>query len=112
MRKIADLYYRRAKSEGKIETKKQCYEYLAEAYKLYRSNADLWGIANVLQSMGNAETIKKRGENSQSEEACKENGENTRSMKSFYDTSIGLYDMLGDPWSSAVAKKFKEDIDK
>ncbi len=106
MRNIADLYYRRAESEGNIETKRQCYEYLAEAYKLYRSNSDLHGIADVLQSMGNAENVNQKEDNTQAEK----NIENTRSALSFYDASIGLYDMLGDQWSSAVAKRFKEGI--
>lgn len=110
MRNIADLYYRRAESEGRAETKRQCYEYLAEAYKLYRSNADLHGIADVLQSMGNAETIEKRDGDSQNAEEFKKNVENTRSELSFYDASTGLYGMLGDQWSYAVAARFREGI--
>ena len=99
MRNIADLCYRRAVSEGKAETERQCYEFLAEAYKLYRSNSDLHGIADVLQSMGNAEDHNKRDED-------------TRSALSFYDTSLGFYSMLGDRWSYKVAFRFKEGIVK
>ena len=99
MRNIADLCYWRAKSEERIETKRQCYEFLAEAYKLYRSNADLHGIANVLQSMGNAEDFNT-------------SDEGTRSALSFYDASLGFYNMLGDKWSYKVALRFKEGVVK
>lgn len=101
MRNIADLYCQRGKSEEDINSKmgEQCYSYLAEAYELYRSNADLHGIADVLQSMGNAEDFSKMNKNS-------------RSSLSFYKVAEDIYISLGDLWSSVVVSKFKEGIVK
>lgn len=99
MRNLADLYCRKGQGirEGKEkdELKEKCYNMLIDAYVLYRGNADLHGIADVLQSMGNAEDFGKIGEMN-------------RSPFCFYKVSKDLYDYLGDEWSSKVVENFYE----
>ena len=95
MRDIADLYCQRGHSEKNTAVKETCYDWLAKAYVLYRSNSDLHGIADVLQSMGNAEDFEHLPEN-------------TRNPMCFYNVSQELYEFLSDRWSFMVVSKFKE----
>ena len=103
MRNIADLYCQKGKGieEGreKERLKGQCYDMLIEAYVLYRSNGDLHGIADVLQSMGNVEDFY-------------EIGEKNRSPLCFYKVSKDLYDYLNDDWSSAIVGRFHEEAEE
>lgn len=95
MRDIADVYCQRGISESNPATQEACYGWLADAYVLYRSSSDLHGIADVLQSMGNADSFKKQPEN-------------VRSPMCFYNVSENLYEFLSDRWSHMVVSKFKE----
>lgn len=79
------------------EKRKKCYDLLADAYYLYRSHSDLHGIADVLQSMGNAEAL------SASEKADKLR----MSHLCFYQAAESLYGLLGDQWSLYVVEAFK-----
>lgn len=102
MRSMADLHCQNGKSikemkDGKnTDLKKKCYHMLIEAYDLYRSNGDLHGIADVLQSMGNVEDFY-------------DIGENNRSPLCFYKASGDLYWDLNDSWSLFVVERFYEE---
>lgn len=110
-RNMADLYCWESKSfeemmsannESGVRYKKirsKCYDMLSSAYLLYRSHADLHGIADVLQSMGNAENFSKFDLSIE---------QNKRSSLCFYNLSKKLYDLLGDRWSTYVVTSFKE----
>lgn len=95
MRDIADLYCQRGISENNTAIRETCFDWLSDAYVLYRSNSDLHGIADVLQSMGNAEDFEHVPEN-------------TRNPMCFYNVSQDLYEFLSDRWSLMVVSKFKE----
>ncbi len=103
MRNMADLYCQKGKSiedgKDKESLREQCYNMLMEAYVLYRSNGDLHGIADVLQSMGNVEDFH-------------EIGEKNRSPLCFYKVSKDLYDYLNDDWSSAIVGRFHEEAEE
>lgn len=121
MRSLADVYCQKAKEIGKqkaaeqkysqngkgmgeqkTEEQKHCkekaYKMLIEAYVLYRSNSDLYGIADVLQSMGHLDGFMKRREG-------------IRSPVCFYKAAKNFYDYLNDEWSSFVVSGFLESAD-
>ena len=108
MRSMGDLYCQWMRSVNAIsaagvptdrtrqDLTKSCYENLIDAYVIYRKHSDLHGIADVLQSMGQAEGyIMKR-----------ENNLPHRSHLSFYKASMDLYSHLGDAWSCRVVHSF------
>lgn len=95
MRDIADLYCQRGISEDNSAIRETCYSWLADAYVLYRSSSDLHGIADVLQSMGNAEDFEHLPKDA-------------RSPMCFYNVAEDLYEFLSDRWSLMVVSKFKE----
>lgn len=99
MRGLADLYCQKEKSIKDNTLKGKGYKLLMDAYILYRSNFDLHGVADVLQSMGNLEDFDNQ-----------EIKENSRSPLCFYQASKNLYDYLGDEWSSNVVSRFEEGI--
>lgn len=107
-RNLADLYCWKSKimkettdreRREKIMYRNKCYDMLAAAYLLYRSHADLHGIADVLQSMGNAEDFSRFDLSVERDK---------RSSFCFYNVSKELYDLLGDRWSTYVVMSFKE----
>lgn len=106
MRSLADVYCQKAKAKGmgKQETaeqnqwKEKAYRMLIEAYVLYRSNSDLYGIADVLQSMGHLDSFKERREG-------------VRSPVCFYKAAKNSYEYLNDEWSSFVVSGFLESAD-
>lgn len=110
MRNIADMYCQWARSVSEALPESQtannecyelinkCYENLIEAYILYRRHADLHGIADVLQSMGQVEGYNKFTVN---EQRC-------RTHLCYYKASADLYRHLGDAWSDGVASNFLE----
>ena len=81
----------------------KCFENLYDAFKIYRLNTNLRGIADVLQSMGNTESYK---------EFKVDVEKNKRSSFCFYNASKELYDFLGDEWSFNVVEKFSEGAKK
>lgn len=99
MRNLADLYCQEAKSTGAHSLKSESYKLLMDAYMLYRSNLDLHGVADVLQSMGNLEDFDK-----------KELNPNSMSPLCFYQAAKNLYAYLGDEWSWNVVSAFEEGI--
>ncbi|HBA69255.1 MAG TPA: hypothetical protein DCZ40_07855, partial [Lachnospiraceae bacterium] len=121
MRSLADVYCQKAKEIGKQKAaeqkycpsgkgmgeqkteeqehcKEKAYKMLIEAYVLYRSNSDLYGIADVLQSMGHLDGFMKRREG-------------IRSPVCFYKAAKNFYDYLNDEWSSFVVSGFLESAD-
>lgn len=108
MRSMGDLYCQWMRSVNDIvaagvstkrtckELTKACYENLKCAYVEYRSHSDLHGIADVLQSMGQAEGYITEPDNNRSH----------RSHLSYYKASVDLYRHLGDAWSCRVAQSF------
>ena len=82
--------------KSREELTKECYENLINAYVSYRSHSDLHGIADVLQSMGQAESYITE----------KANERPHRSHLSYYKASVDLYEHLGDAWSRRVAQSF------
>lgn len=80
-----------------LEISAECFENLYAAFKIYRLNTNLHGIADVLQSMGNTQSY---GEFSVKIEKDK------RSSFCFYNASKELYQFLGDEWSISVLGKF------
>lgn len=113
MRNLADLYCWKSMSYQKAlngneekeyrKMREKCYHWLADSYYLYRSHADLHGIADVLQSMGNVEDFSVFDESAEKEK---------RSSFCFYNVSIEFYKLLGDSWSEYVVKNFKEGAKK
>lgn len=102
MRNKADLFCQRSKSGEDGEKKRFkdiCYDILYNAYEKYRRNADLHGIANVLQSMGNVENY---------EVFIEAEERNRRSSICFYNAASSLYEYLGDEWSRHVVNGFKK----
>ena len=111
MRNIADMYCQWARSIGDMPKKSQridqdkqermqkCYENLINAYILYRVHSDLHGIADVLQSMGQAESY--------TSESSDDSRHRTRLC--YYKASVDLYQHLGDAWSRYVAFSFLEE---
>lgn len=107
LRSLADVFCRWAEScvstpsEGECCKRKEeqehlrqkCYRALIQSYILYRGNSDLHGIADVLQSMGNAESSRKASVRS-------------RSMMNFYKASKDIYAELRDDWSKYVVDTF------
>lgn len=117
MRNIADMYCQWARSASEMlpesqsanrpfnqlknecyELTKKCYENLINSYILYRRQSDLHGIADVLQSMGQAEAYNK----------FKENKQLCRTHLCYYKAAADLYRHLGDVWSNHVATSFLE----
>lgn len=102
MRNKADLFCQRSRSGEDGEKKRFkdiCYDILYNAYEKYRRNADLHGIANVLQSMGNVENY---------EVFIEAEERNRRSSICFYNAASSLYEYLGDEWSRHVVNGFKK----
>lgn len=107
LRSLADVYCRwaencmsipseRGSCDRKVEQEylwQKCYRTLIQAYTLYRGNSDLHGIADVLQSMGHAES-------------SWEADVRFRSRLNFYKTSRDIYTELRDDWSRYVADTF------
>lgn len=81
--------------ERRKKIRQQCYSLLFEAYLLYRNHSDLHGIADVLQSMGNAETFEHLHEQNK-----------RRSPFSFHQAAKDIYKELGDEWSGYVVEEF------
>ena len=98
-RGLADLYCQKEKSVKEGDLRGKSYKLLMDAYILYRSNLDLHGVADVLQSMGNLEDFDN-----------KKIKANSRSPLCFYQASQNLYDYLGDEWSWNVVSRFEEGI--
>lgn len=102
LRNKADLLCQKQKSGGLEENGgkqgQEHYELLYEAYKMYRRNGALYGIADVLQSMGNAEDYSVF-------DIGKEMGK--RSSICFYNAAEALYKYLGDRWNWYVAENFR-----
>lgn len=102
-RSIGDYYCQKAKSDSMfgggsaLEISAECFENLYAAFKIYRLNTNLHGIADVLQSMGNTQSY---GEFNVKIE------KNKRSSFCFYNASKELYQFLGDEWSISVLGKF------
>ena len=101
MRNLADSCYRNSNDTDNDKEKKalraKCYYLLTESYVLYRKDADLHGIADVLQSMGHAEDYSQT-----------DMSKDRRSSLNFYDMAMNLYRQLGDEWSYHVASTFKD----
>ncbi len=76
--------------------KEKCYDNLIDAYVLYRRHFDLQGVADVLQSMGQAE-----GYNEE-----RETNELRRTRLCYYKASVDMYRHLGDAWSYRVVCSF------
>lgn len=134
MRNIGDMYCQWARSVSETlsesqavnedcdqsendfyELTKKCYKNLINAYILYRSHSDLHGIADVLQSMGQAESYNKFKGNDviaigQAEDCnkSKANKQRCRTHLCYYKASADLYRHLGDVWSGRVASSFLE----
>ena len=96
MRSLADLYCQKGKSINEASLKEKSYKLLMDAYMLYRSNFDLHGVADVLQSMGNLEDFKDKKVQADS-----------RSPLCFYRAAKNLYSYLGDEWSRNVVLGFE-----
>lgn len=107
LRSLADVFCRWAESgvsissergsrerkDGQEHLLQKCYSILIQAYTLYRGNSDLHGIADVLQSMGHAESSWKADVR-------------FRSRLNFYKASKDIYTELRDDWSRYVADTF------
>lgn len=100
LRSLADVFCRWAENCESIPSEKEqvglqleCYNALIRSYILYRGDSDLHGIADVLQSMGNAESRQ-------------EPDTRFRSMLNFYKASKDIYTELGDGWSEYVVDTF------
>lgn len=108
-RSIGDCYCQQGKGssnageETVMDIPSKCFENLYDAFKIYRLNTNLRGIADVLQSMGNTESYK---------EFKVDVEKNKRSSFCFYNASKELYDFLGDEWSFNVVEKFSEGAKK
>lgn len=94
LRKMADGYCQMYKSHEKPEAREKCCQKLYQAYELYRKYGSLHGIADVLQSMGNAEEYEKGGQ------------QQIRNLRDFYHTAGSLYQYLNDDWSCYVTENF------
>ena len=99
MRSLADLYCQKGKSLNEASLKGKSYKLLMDAYMLYRSNFDLHGVADVLQSMGNLEDFKDKKVQADS-----------RSPLCFYKAAKNLYTYLGDEWSWNVVIGFEDGL--
>lgn len=104
MRGLADLYCQKkiglAKDEEREKLEEKLYSLLIEAYILYRNNSDLHGIADVLQSMGNAEKY----DNNKSKDG------KHRSPFCFHKVAEDIYKYLRDAWSRYVVLQFQEGV--
>lgn len=108
MRNMADMYCQWARSVTEVSTDgcsskknsseltEQCYKDLIDAYVIYRCHFDIRGVADVLQSMGQAEGYSK----------TTESGQQRRSRLCYYKASMDMYRHLGDEWSAYVVSNF------
>lgn len=100
MRDIADLYIHGSKFPNTENEHEDGYALLAKAYEIYRKNADLYGIADVLLSVGRAEYSSELHNPSSKR----------RSFLCFYKTAKDIYHHLGDNWKDKVVSNYSQQM--
>lgn len=102
-RSIGDTLCQKEKS-GNGENKtiiEKCFLYLYDAYRLYRKSTNLHGIADILQSMGNAQHYNR---------FYIKDEIHKRSSICFYNAAMEIYQYFGDEWNVNIVNCFRKGV--